>query len=51
MTITYSAADQNYLDDRYALMTWLEDNTLNVYTDHKGLATIGVGFLVSANTN
>ncbi len=51
MTITYSAANLNYSADRYALLSWLEGVTMYVYTDQKGYATIGTGFLVSDNTD
>ena len=52
MTFPYSATLTNYLDLRYLIIRNLEEKggvpSLTVYTDSKGLATIGAGFLVQA---
>ncbi len=51
MSIVFSPVDPTYQHDRYVLLSYLEGATSDVYIDKKGLATIGVGFLISANTD
>ena len=48
--INFGTPLANYADTRYATLLKLEERgtpSLNVYTDSKGYATIGAGFLVS----